>query len=107
MFPGLLPSLPQVFGPHKILGRRKPRANHDRAHQVERGQDQESSAPLPVSGDEAGEKASEKPTDHGSRHIRRHGAPDAACGTFLIDVSEHDGDDAGHEKPLGESPEDQ
>jgi hypothetical protein len=107
MFLGMVPNLLQVFGGHKILCQRKPGADHKRADQIERRKYQEGEAPLPVRGDDAGDKAPEKSADHGSRHIRRHGAAHAASGPFLVHVGEHDGNDAGHEKALGETPEDE
>ncbi len=62
---------------------------------------------MPVGGDEAGDKAAEESADHGSGDVGRHGASHAASRPFFIDVSEHDGDDAGHKQALGETPEDE
>jgi len=105
MLPGVAQNLPHVFGAHKILRQRKPRADHKRSDQVERGEHQKCKPPMPMSRDDAAEKASEKSADYRSRDVRRHGPSHATSGPFFIHVSEHDGNHAGHEESLRKAPE--
>src|SRR5512147_817503 len=103
MPPRIREGVRDVFCLNEVPGKRQPGADECGTDEVHDPQNDKRRTPMPMGRNQASDKASEESANHGASNVSGHSSTYASTRPFLIDISEHHGNDAGNEDALREA----